>query len=185
MEELYKLTLENQPELAVFSYAIEKNKNEKALAKKSFFPDIAAQIGLRGITSGSIGPWDLMMAFTLPLWFWTKQRYEIKEAIANLDEAKAAYEAMKNNALSEVKDLATKVEVNKNKVNLYKNSSIPILEKTISSSLTDFSSGKSDLRALMDNARLLIEAKKSYYKALTDYNMSLSDLERAVGVQLE
>ena len=185
IELLYKLTLENQPELAVFSYAIEKNRNEKALAKKSFLPDLTAQIGLRGITSGAIGPWDLMMALALPLWFWTKQRYEIKEAIANLDEAQAAYAAMKNNALSEVKGLATKVEVSKNKAGLYKNSSIPILENTIKSSLAAFTSGKGDLIGLMNNARLLLEAKMNYYKALTEYNMSLSNLERAVGAQLK
>lgn len=180
---LYKLTLENQPELSVFSYAIERNKNAKALAKKSFLPDLTAQIGMRGITSG-IGPWDLMMALTLPLWFWTKQRYEIKEAIANLDEAKASYEAMKNRALSETKDMAVNVEIAKNQINLYKNNSIPILEGSIKSSLEAFSSGKGDLAALIDNARLAAEAKMSYYKALTEYNMSLSGLERIVGEEL-
>ena len=92
---------------------------------------------------------------------------------------------MKNNALSEVKGLATKVEVSKNKAGLYKNSSIPILENTIKSSLAAFTSGKGDLIGLMNNARLLLEAKMNYYKALTEYNMSLSNLERAVGAQLK
>src|SRR3989338_578085 len=52
---LYRLTLENQPELLMFSYAIEKNKYAKSLAKKSFFPDMMAGIVQRGITSGSLG----------------------------------------------------------------------------------------------------------------------------------
>jgi len=181
---LYRLTLENQPELLIFSYAIEKNKYAKSLAKRSFFPDLMAEIGLRGITAGGIGPWDLMLAFTVPFWFWTKQRYEVKEAIVNLEEAKASYEAMKNKALSETKDLATKIEVAKNKVKLYKTNLIPILENSIESSLAGFRSGKGDSMMLLDNIRMLIETKMNYYQALVEYNMNLADLERTVGVDL-
>ena len=182
---LYKLTLENQPELLIFSYAIEKNKYAKSLALRNFFPDLMAEIGLRGITTGGIGPWDLMLAFTVPFWFWTKQRYEIKEAIANLEEAKQAYQAMKNKALYEIKDLATKVEVAKNKIKLYKTNLIPILEASIESSLAGFRSGKGDFMLLLDTQRMLIETKMSYYKALVEYNMNLADLERNSGIDLK
>jgi len=119
IKSLYQSTLLNQPELIVFSYAIERNRYAKSLAKRSFFPDLMGAIVQRGITSGTIGPWDLMLSFTVPLWFWTKQRYEVKEAIANLEEAEAAYKAMQNRAFSEVKDLATKIEIAKNKIRLY------------------------------------------------------------------
>ncbi|MCM8819449.1 MAG: TolC family protein [Candidatus Omnitrophica bacterium] len=181
---LYRLTLLNQPELLIFSYAIEKNKYAKSLALRSFFPDLMAEIGLRGFTSGGIGPWDLMLAFTVPFWFWTKQRYEVKEAIANLEEAKQAYKAMENKAFSQVKDLATRIEISKNKINLYKNNLIPILESSIESSLATFLSGKGDLMVLLDTQRMLIQTKMEYYKALVEYNINLADLERTVGVEL-
>ncbi|MFH1640699.1 MAG: TolC family protein [Candidatus Omnitrophota bacterium] len=185
MNSLYRLTLENQPELLIFSYAIEKNKYAKSLAKKSFFPDLMAGIVMRGLTTGNIGPWDLMLSFTVPLWFWTKQRYEVKEAIANLDEAKAAYEAMKNKAFSETKDLFTKVEISKNKIELYKANLIPILEGSIGSSLAAYRSGKGDFMMLLDNERMLIETRMNYYKMLVAYNMNLTDLERVVGLNLD
>lgn len=183
---LYELTLLNNPELSIFSYAIEKNKFEKSLAKRSFLPDLMAGIVMRGLFSGgSIGPWDLMLAFTLPLWFWTKQRYEVKEAIINLDQAQAAYEAMKNKTLAETKDLYTKIEITKNKINLYKTSLIPLLESSIRSSLAAFRSGKGDFMMLLDNQRMLIETKMNYFQALVEYNMNLADLERQTGVEFE
>lgn len=182
---LYRLSLENQPELLIFSYAIEKNKYAKSLAKRSFLPDLMSGIVVRGITSGTIGPWDLMLAFSVPLWFWTKQRYEVKEAIANLEEAEAAYKAMQNRAFSEVKGLAVKIGISKSKINLYKTNLIPILESSIASSLAGFRSGKSDFMMLLDSQRMLIEAKMSYYKELVEYNMNLADLERTVGVELK
>ncbi|MDP3143035.1 MAG: TolC family protein, partial [Candidatus Omnitrophota bacterium] len=182
---LYKLTITNSPELIIFSYAIEKNKYAKSLAKRSFFPDIMAGVVQRGITSGTIGPWDLMLAFSVPLWFWTKQRYEVKEAIANLEEAQAAYQAMKNKSLSETKDLYTKIEIAKNKVKLAQNNLVPLLEASINSSLAAFRSGKGDLMMFLDSVRMLIETKMNYYQDLVEYNMNLADLERLVGMDLK
>ncbi len=179
---LYQSTLLNQPELLIFASAIERNKYAKSLAKRSFFPDLLAQITQRGFTTGTIGPWDLMLAFTVPLWFWTKQRYQVKEAIANLEEAEAAYKAMQNKAFAEVKDLAAKIEIAKDKIKLYKTDLIPILENSFEVSLASFRSGRSDFMALIDTQRMLIETKMDYYKALVEYNMALADLERAVGL---
>jgi len=184
LDTLYKSTLENHPELLIFFYAIEKNKFSKDLAKKGLLPDLMAEIGLRGLGSGSFGVWDLMLAFTVPFWFWTKQRYEVKEAIANLEEAKVAYEAMKNKALAQTKDFAMKIEIAKDKIRLYQSNLIPILESSIESSLAAFRTGKGDLMMLLDNERMLIETKLDYYKAQVEYHTNLADLEKRVGVEL-
>lgn len=183
-DSLYRLAIENQPELLIFSYAIEKNKYAKSLAKKSFLPDIMTGIVMRGITTGTIGPWDLMLAFSVPLWFWTKQRYEVKEAIANLDQARAAYLAMQNRAIAEVKGLITKVKIAQNKINLYKNIQVPLLEGSIEVSRSAYLSGRSNIMMLLDSERMLLETKMDYYKSLVEYHMNLADLERAVGVDL-
>lgn len=182
---LYKATLENQPELLMFSYAIEKNKYAESLAKKSYFPDLMAGIVMRGLASGGIGPWDLMMAFSVPLWFWTKQKYQVKEAVANLEEAKSAYQMMKNRGLEETKNLFTAVEVSKNRIRLFQTDLIPILESSIASSLAAFRSGKGDFMLLLDSERMLIKTKMDYYAALVEYNMKLSDLKRQTGIDLK
>ncbi|MCX5714903.1 MAG: TolC family protein [Candidatus Omnitrophica bacterium] len=181
---LYKLTLENQPELSTFALAIEKNKFAESLAKRNIFPDIMSEIVLRSITSGGIGPWDVALSFTLPFWFWTKQRYEVKEAIANLDEAKAVYQSMKNRAFIQTQDLVVKVGISKNRISLYKNNQIPLLESSIESSLSAIRSGKGDFMSLLDTLRMVLETKMSYYRALVDYHMSLTDLEFSTGVDL-
>jgi outer membrane protein TolC len=181
-QDLYRLAITNQPELMIFSYAIEKNKYAKSLAKRSLFPDFMAGIVQRGITSGTIGPWDLMLSFTVPLWFWTKQRYEVKEAIANLDEARAAYEVMKNKVIREVKSAYSNVKIARSRMDLSGQSLLPVLENTIASSISAFRSGKGDAMALLDTERMLIETKMDYYKSLVEYNMNLAELEQVVGV---
>lgn len=184
INQLYKLTLENQPELQIFQYAIKRNVHAKALAKRQFFPDLMAGVSLRGLGSPQFGLWDLMLALVTPLWFWNKERYGVKEAIANLESAKAAYEAMKNRALFETKDLATKIEIAKNKINLSKANLIPILESSIRSSLSAYTSGRGDFMMLLDSERMLVETRMDYYKALAEYHMNLADLEKVAGVDL-
>lgn len=186
IKSLYQSTVLNQPELIIFSYAIEKNKHAKSLAQRSIIPDVMSGIVMRGIASGgTIGPWDLMLAFSVPLWFWTKQRYEIKEAVANLEEAQVAYKAMENRAFSQVKDLAIKIEIAKNQISLYRDNLIPIIENSINSSLAAFRAGKGDMMVLLDSQRMLVETKIKYYQAVTEYNNNLVDLERAVGLDLK
>jgi outer membrane protein TolC len=176
LQTLYKATLVNQPELLSFQYAIEKNKFEKSLAKRSVLPDIMAEITKRGM-----GLWDIMLSFTVPLWYWTKQRYQIKEAVANLEEAQAAYKAMSNQALAEVKGMYVRTQTAYNKIDLYKKNLLPLLEQSIASSLSAFSSGTGDFMALLDSERMLIDTQMEYYRAVVEFNMAVADLERAVG----
>jgi len=183
-ENLYALMLDNQPELSVFSYAIERNKASKDLASRSIFPDIMTEVALRGITSGRIGPWDLMLSFTVPFWFWSKQRYEIKEAIANVEEATAVYESMKNKALSGVKELTTKIQIAKNKIDLNLNNLIPLLESSLSTSSAAYRSGGGNIMEILDTQRMLIEAKMEYYTALIAFNIGISDLKRMIGIDI-
>ncbi|MDD5255481.1 MAG: TolC family protein [Candidatus Omnitrophica bacterium] len=184
IKSLYQSAVMNQPELLAFSYAIERNKHAKALAKRSFFPDLMAGIVQRGITSGTLGPWDLLLSFNVPLWFWTKQKYEVREAIASLEEAEAAYKAMQNRTFAEVKDLTVKAEVAKNKIRLYKADLIPLLESSIAVSMAAFRSGEGDFMMLLDNQRMLVATELDYYRALVEYNMNLADLERQTGVKV-
>ncbi len=181
---LYVMAQLNQPELTVFSYTIEKNKYARSLAQRSFFPDLMANIAQRGITSGAIGPWDLMLSFSMPFWFWTKQRYQVKEAIANLEEAEAAYEAMKNKAFTEVKDAAVKIEIAQNKIRLIQGELLPLLESSLKVSQAAFQSGQGELMALLDSQRMLVETKMDYYGAVVEYHTNLADLERLVGGSL-
>ncbi len=184
IEAFYQLALKNQPELSTFAYAIEKNQYAKSLAKRSVFPDLMAEIGLRGVTAGGIGPWDLAMAISLPFWFWTKQRYEIKEAVFNLEEAESAYEAMRNKMFAQVRDIVSKIEIAKNRMDLFKTNLMPVLESAVSSSLAGFKAGKYDFMMLIDNERMYIEAKLDYYRALAEYQINLADLERVTGGQI-
>ncbi len=178
---LHKLAEDNSPELKVFSYMIERNKYAKSLAKKNIFPDLMTEVALRGITSAAIGPWDLALSLSLPLWFWSKQRYEIKEAVANIEEAEAVYAAMKNRVSWEITNLINKVEVAQNKIKLYKTNLLSLSDNSLESLRVSYLSSGADFGDLLDALRMFIDIKMSYYLALVEYNMNLAELESLAG----
>jgi outer membrane protein TolC len=184
-ETLYKKAIENQPELHMLSYAIEKNKFARSLARRSFFPDLMAGIAQRGIASGTIGPWDLMLSFSAPLWFWTKQKYELREAIAGVEEAEAAYAALHDKLMAEISDLYVRIESAKNSMRLSRDALIPVLESSLDASRAAYAAGNGDFFSLVDSQRMLIDAHMEYYRALIDYYIGLSELKRAVGGEVE
>ena len=160
---------------------IERNKYAKSLAKKNIFPDLMTEVALRGITSAAIGPWDLALSLSLPLWFWSKQRYEIKEAVANIEEAEAVYAAMKNRVSWEITNLINKVEVAQNKIKLYKTNLLSLSDNSLESLRVSYLSSGADFGDLLDALRMFIDIKMSYYLALVEYNMNLAELESLAG----
>ena len=179
LNSLYKATLINEPELLMFQYAIDKNTLEGSLAKKSVFPGVTAEITKRGL-----GLWDIMLSFAVPLWYWTKQKYQIKEAVANLEEARAAYKAMSNQALARTKEMYVRTQTAYNKISLYKNNLLPLLEQSIASSLSAYSSGRGYFMELLDSERMQIDTMMEYYRAVVEFNSAVADLERATGMGL-
>ncbi len=91
---------------------------------------------------------------------------------------------MKNRAIAEVKELATKVKIAQNKINLYKHTQIPLVKGSIEASRSAYLSGKGDIMMLLDSERILIETKMDYYSALVEYYMNFADLEQTVGINL-
>ena len=180
LQQLYRDTLENHPELKMLSLMIERNKKEKLLAEKTNLPDFMAGITVRGLPA-EIGPWDFMLSLTAPFWFWEKKKYRVEEAIANIDSALATYEAMKNRIFYEVKDLSARASIAQEKMVLLKKTMIPLIESSFEVSIASFRSGKGDIMMVLDNERLFIETKLEYFQNLVDLSMTLADLDRVTG----
>ena len=74
-----------------------------------------------------------------------------------------------------------KVEIAEDRIKLYKNNQLPLLESALGSSLSAYRSNRGDIMMLLDTERMLIETRMNYYKALVEYHTNLADLERTVG----
>src|SRR3989338_3208291 len=155
LDDLYIMTLQKKPELAMFNYAIERSDADYALAKKSLLPDLTSMLTLRDPRMWPFGAYDLLMAINVPIWAWAKQKYAVKEAFANLEAAKAGYAAMKNSALSEIKDLYVKTQNIKRTSELYKTTILPLADQTLKTSLAGYQADKVEFLMVLDNLKML------------------------------
>jgi cobalt-zinc-cadmium efflux system outer membrane protein len=185
LEELQQLAVQNRPELRAVDLDIARSRTATALAQKQYYPDFNVMVE-RFQNFGARDGFGGMVTMSLPFSFWTKPKYDagVREAAANQDAVKAAYEALKNQVLFEIKDLLAKIEAAEKLITLYRTTVIPQAQQTLESARASYQAGKTEFLALLDAQRAIKDFQLDYYKALTAFEQRRAELERAVGLEL-
>jgi outer membrane protein TolC len=184
-EELQQMAIQNRPELQAVDLEIARSRTATALAQKQYYPDFNVMVE-RFQNFGARDGFGGMVTMSLPFSFWTKPKYDagVREAAANQDAAKAAYEALKNQVLFEIKDVLAKIEAAEKLITLYHTTVIPQAQQTLESARASYQAGKTEFLALLDAQRAIKDFQLDYYKALTAFEQRVAELERAVGGEL-
>ncbi len=182
LDEYYSLAKQNNPELKAYRYGIEKGKAAYDLSLNEFMPDFT--IKYRQMVEGdkAVGKsWAGMLGATVPLWFFQKQVFGVKEMKSELEMLKAEYAAKEKDVLFDIRDAYARVEANKKLIELYETSFLPQAEETLNASIKGYESAKADFLTLLDSRRMLIDFKLKHYNAILDLRIALADLERTIG----
>jgi outer membrane protein, heavy metal efflux system len=186
--DLEKLVLQQRPELRALESQVSKSEKSIELARKNQkFPDF--MLGLQYWVAPDHSPKNMytpMVAMTIPFFPWTKGRhdYEIEEAIAERQMAKANLDAMRNMALSEVREMLAKVEAADKSLSFYQDGLLLQAQQSYGAAVAAYQTGQVNFMTLLDAQRTIRDARLGYYKAMVDYEQSLADLDRAVGLDL-
>jgi cobalt-zinc-cadmium efflux system outer membrane protein len=182
LDEYSSLAEQNNPELKAYRYGIEKGKAAYDLSLNEFMPDFTVKFRQMfkrdGVDEKS---WAGMLGATIPLWFFQKQAFGVKEMKAELEMLKAEYAAKEKAILFDVRDAYARVEANKKLVELYETSFLPQAEETLNASIKGYESDKADFLTSLDSRRMLVDFKLKHYNAILDLRIALADLERAIG----
>ncbi|MDP2912832.1 MAG: TolC family protein [Candidatus Omnitrophota bacterium] len=186
LDEYYSLAEMNNPELKVYRYAIERGKAAYDLSLNEFMPDFTLKYKQMVQGDKAVGnAWAGTLGVTIPLWFFQKQAFGVKEMKSELEMLKAEYEAKEKAVLFDVRDTYARVEANKKLVELYETSFLPQAEETLSASIKGYESDKADFLTLLDSRRMLVDFQLKHYNAILDLRIALADLERAIGVSAD
>ena len=77
-----------------------------------------------------------------------------------------------------------KVQAAGQRAALLKTTIVPQSQQTLEVSRIAYQTDRVDMLALIDNQRELLDAQLSYYRALSDRELALADLTRAVGTDI-
>jgi len=186
---LEKLVVEQRPELRALESSINKSERAVELAERNRkYPDF--MVGLQYWFAPDQSPRHMyapMVTLTIPFSPWTKGKheYEVEEALAERQAARANLAAVKNMTLFEVKEMSAKVAAAIKSVSIYRDGLLPQTEQAFQAAVAAYQTGGVNFMTLLDAQRTIRDVRMGYYKALVDYEQSRADLERAVGKELE
>lgn len=184
IDELLSESKNNYPLLLGQKSLIEKSEHGLKLAKKEYYPDYSVEGGY-GLRSKPMDPMYMFQVMTsLPVYFRSKQRNQVKEANASLQAANENYNATLVEAEKKVKELVIEIEKNNTLINLLDTGIIPQARLTLDASIAAYKVNKTDFLNVLDNIRALLEFQINYYERLTDYEKAIAELEPLIGREL-
>lgn len=177
--EVKSLVRLNNPEIGKAGSAVSKETALNELAKLDYLPDFDVLYRKKTLNDKPNGS-DLMLGFTLPLWFW-QQSSQVKQSGYNYDAAQADKRNIELTALSKAKELFSKLETDRRLLERYKDSIIPKSEQMLSVAQTQASTKDVSFIEFLDISRSYLEVKLDYYKLQVQYQENLANLEAIAG----
>jgi len=183
---LLALAEKNRPELKSMQYDVEMKQAERLASGKEYLPDFMVRGTYKQMTTLP-DDWSLMIGATVPIAPWSlgKNAAGNSRGDANVKTSQAELDNMKNMVASEVNDALLKVKSSMERLTLSKESAIPQAQQTLVSAMASYRTGKEEFLMLIDIQRTLAMAKLDYHMAVMNLLDSQSQLERAVGMNLE
>ncbi|MEI6633811.1 MAG: TolC family protein [Chlamydiota bacterium] len=185
LEELYALAREHNPDLAAYRYAVERGEAALALSMNEFMPDLMVKFR-QMVQNGNLqgGMWAGTLGVTIPLWFFQKQAFGVKEMRRELEGVKAERRMKEQMVLFDVRDSLARAAANWKVLRLYESAFIPQAEETVQAALKAYESGKGDFLNLLDSQRMLTDFRNERAKAAMELSSAAADLEKAIGTEL-
>lgn len=182
LEGLESAALAGRPELLEARLGAERAGKSLALARSEYLPDLMLQYRrrtdpMRGTTR------DAVVGFSLPLWFW-RPAAMVAQAKAEREMSEAELQAMRLMTLSEVKSAFVRAQTAQRLAETYRTSVLPQAEAALKVAEAGYQAEKTSFLDLLDAQRSLLDFRLEYYQYLSEYQVRLSELERAVGRRL-
>jgi outer membrane protein TolC len=186
LEELYALAREHNPDLAAYRYAVERGEAALALSMNEFMPDLMVKFR-QMVQNGNLqgGMWAGTLGVTIPLWFFQKQAFGVKEMRRELEGVTAERRMKEQMVLFDVRDSLARAVANWQVLRLYESAFIPQAEETVQAALKAYESGKGDFLNLLDSQRMLTDFRNERAKAAMELSSAAADLEKAIGTELK
>ena len=166
---------------------IERAQVLRDLAVRNLKPNFELRAGVA--PKGAMGARDTTVSFgvmfELPLYHRTKQDRAIEQRAAEVEAARRAYEARETAILARIEDRLAALRRADREVELFRTGIIPQAELSLESARAGYQVNKVDFLALLDNQISLYNDLRQYYRALTDYEKGVAELERTIGTPLE
>lgn len=187
LSELKRTAVENRPELAALRSSIQQREFQSRLAGKAYTPDLTVSAGYMLMPAGSPFRNNYMAELTVDLPWLNRRKHDsaIASAKAETSLQRAELERAQVTVFLEVQMALIKARAASRAVELYRDTLRPQAQATFKSALAAYETDRADFLNLLDSQSTALEVEYSYFRSLTEFEMRVAELERAVGAPIE
>ncbi len=187
-DELQKIAEETRPALLGLGKQVERARLAGKLAEREYYPDMDFGVSYGQREDGEMGErpdfFSASVTFNIPLWYRTRESRKVSEEKANERRAAEIYNAKRNNIYYRLKELSTEIEMYGKEIELYRTGLIPQSVMSFEAAMSGYKVNRVDFQTLISNQISLYNFKMEYYRAITDHENSLAELEETAGKRL-
>lgn len=185
LQELQRSAVEQQPELRLAQVQVEQAEAQLAVTKSDYKPDFSVTGGYL-LMPNQTDAWLGRIGVTWPRAPWSRGRIDarVAEATAAVETAKARQRSMEARVRLAVQQAYVRVKAAEQRAALLRTTILPQSRQTLEVSRVGYQTDRVEFLALLDNARTLLDAQFEYFRAISDQQQALADLERALGADL-
>jgi cobalt-zinc-cadmium efflux system outer membrane protein len=182
---LQQAALDRQPDLQVARAEIARAGAASAVADSSRKPDFVVTGGYM-VMAGERDAFTAAVGITWPNAPWSRKGVELakSEARAEIAATQARYEAEVNRVRLMVQEAWIRADSAARRAALLRTSIVPQSRQTLEVSRVGYQADRNGFLDIIDNQRVLAEARLGYYRALAELEQARADLERAVGAPI-
>ena len=183
--DLQRFAIERQPELRSAQLGAERAQAALAVVERERTPDFFVGGGYM-LMPREAGAWTVSAGMTWPNAPWSRGRVDAQkaESTANVDAAAAQVRVVERQIRQAVHEAYVRVQAAGQRAALLRTTIVPQSEQTLEVSRVAYQADRLDFLALIDNQRTLLDARLSYFRALSDRELALADLSRAIGADI-
>lgn len=169
------------PTLRAQRKGVERGDQALALAKREYFPDFDIGVfGFRNETMRQNG-YQFMLGIKIPLYYATKQRQGVTEAVANRESAVQDLQAVRQDLLFRLKDNFTQAQRAEQLIAILQNAIIPQATFTLESAQAGYAVGTVDFLTLLNSFLTLQENQLELHGEMVEHEKALARLEEILG----
>ena len=183
---LQAITLAQRPEVQIAHAKIDMEKAKLQLARRAWIPDPAVNIkGQRyNDAAQTVSELDAGVSFTVPWVNPSKYSAGVHEATANVAAAEQGLEREQKEAVRLLRDQLAKIETAHHHVELFRDKLVPQAQQAFEATRLSYESGKATFLDWISAQRNLRDIEATAREHLSDYQVSVAELEAIIGAQL-
>jgi outer membrane protein TolC len=181
LPELSRRAEKFSPILEASSKGIERSEQSVSLAKREYYPDFDLNaLGTRNDRINDNG-YQVMLGIKIPLFYETKQRQGVKEALAGLSGAREEFTATRQEVLFRVKDAFVHAQRAERLITILRDAIIPQATLALQSAQASYGVAKVDFLTLLNSLLTLQESELEMHGEMVAHEKAVARLEELTG----